>query len=125
MVAPVIPGLTDEEMPAILEAAAEAGASHAAYIALRLPHGIKELFSGWLERCVPLRKERVLARVKAMRGGKLYNSDFSQRQTGVGPYALMIANSFKQFTQRFGLSTGSIPLSSAAFRPPNRQRSLF
>ncbi len=83
-VAPVIPGLTDHELPGILEAAAEAGATRAAYIALRLPHGVAPLFERWLEQRSPDRKEKVLNRIRDMRGGKLYDSRFGVRGRGVG-----------------------------------------
>ncbi|HST61668.1 MAG TPA: PA0069 family radical SAM protein, partial [Longimicrobium sp.] len=82
LAAPVVPGLTDHEMPAILAAAAEAGASAASYIPLRLPHGLKGLFEEWLETHFPDRKDKVLNRIREMRGGKLYDSEWGTRMRG-------------------------------------------
>src|SRR5262249_38290111 len=76
LTAPVIPGLTDHELPALLAAAAEAGARYAGYVLLRLPHGVADLFTAWLERHFPDRKERVLGRLRDMRGGRLNDSRF-------------------------------------------------
>ena len=86
-VAPVIPGLTDHEIPAILAAAREAGARFAGHALLRLPYGVKDLFRDWLERSFPDRAEKVLHRVQEVRGGKLNDSRFGSRMTGEGVYA--------------------------------------
>jgi len=117
-VAPVIPGLTDHEIPAILEAGAEAGATRAAFILLRLPHGIKELFEGWLERHFPARRERVLARIRETRGGRLYDSRFRVRGRGEGVYADHIGAMFQVAAARLGLDRAWRPLSTTAFRRP-------
>ena len=90
LVAPVIPGLTDHEIPAILERAASAGALDASYILLRLPHGVKELFASWLQRHFPERARRVLNRVREVRSGKLNNPRFATRMGGEGVYAEQI-----------------------------------
>ena len=82
MVAPIIPGLTDHEVPAILKAAAEAGAATAGRTVVRLPHGVKELFADWLQAHMPDRKDKVLNRLRAMRHGKLNESTFGSRMTG-------------------------------------------
>ena len=79
MVAPVVPGLTDEELPQILDAAASAGASFASYVLLRLPHGVKELFTEWLGQHFPERRDKVLNRIREMRGGALYDARYSVR----------------------------------------------
>lgn len=127
-VAPVVPGLTDHEMPQILEAAAHAGATFASYIVLRLPHGVKELFADWLERHVPDRKDKVLNRVRELRGGKLYDSDFAVRGKGSGPWAEQLEALFRVHRDRFGL-TRPPELSTGAFclpRPdPGPQMELF
>src|SRR4051812_30911010 len=81
MVAPVVPGLTDHEVPAILKAAAEAGARFAGYVPLRLPFQVKDLFASWLEQHFPDRKDKVLNRVRELRGGKLNDSNFGSRMT--------------------------------------------
>ena len=126
MVAPVIPGLTDEEIPAILDAAAEAGASNASYIMMRLPHGVKELFADWLEARFPDRKDRVLNRVREVRAGRLNDSRFGARMRGEGVYANHIRQLFETARRRAGLDGESVPLSTAAFRrPPADQLDIF
>src|ERR1039457_3384183 len=95
LVAPVIPGLTDHEMPAILEAAAAAGASFAGHTALRLPYAVAPLFEEWLTRHVPEKKDKVLNRIRALRGGKLNNSDFGLRMRGEGIFAEQISRMFE------------------------------
>ena len=125
MVAPIIPGLTDHEVPAILEAAAAAGAFTAGRNVVRLPHGVKDLFAAWLDTHAPDRKAKVLNRVRAMRDGKLNESTFGARMVGDGPFADSIHQMFDLHRRRLGL-TRSLKLSSAAFRRPGgTQASLF
>jgi DNA repair photolyase len=127
MIAPVVPGLTDHEIPAILEAAAEAGARTASFIPLRLPHAVKDLFSDWLETHFPDRREKVLNRVRAMRGGKLYDSRWGTRMRGQGVFADQVKALFQVSARRVGLD-GVLPaLSTTAFRRPDRhgQMQLF
>src|SRR4030095_6028043 len=125
MVAPIIPGLTDHEMPAILKAAAEAGALTAGRTVVRLPHGVKDLFSDWLSVHAPLRKEKVLSHLRSVRHGKLNESTFGSRMTGDGPMAESIHQMFDLQRRRLGL-TKKIELSAAAFRrPPGPQLDLF
>ncbi len=119
MVAPVVPGLTDPEMPAILEAAAEAGAKSAGWVMLRLPYQIKALFLEWLQREFPERAERVESRIREMRGGNLYDAQFGTRMRGEGHHAEAIATMFKTYRKRFGLDQPIPPLSSSAFIKPN------
>lgn len=116
-VAPVVPGLTDHELPAILEASAEAGASFAGYILLRLPHGVKDIFSSWLEQHFPDRKEKVLNRVREMRGGKLYDGRYEVRGTGEGPWADHLRSLFQVTSKRLGLNRPP-KLSAASFIRP-------
>lgn len=127
LVAPVIPGLTDFEMPHILKAAAEAGASRAGYVLLRLPHGLKELFEDWLERHVPDRKGKVLNRLRALHGGALYDARFGVRARGEGPYADQLRAMFDVTCRAAGLNALSLELSAAAFRRPRsiEQGDLF
>jgi DNA repair photolyase len=127
MVAPVVPGLTDHEMAAILAAAADAGASRAGFIMLRLPHGVGELFEAWLEQHFPARRGKVLGRVRDVRGGRLYDSRYGPRQRGHGPFAEQIRRMFEITCRRVGLVHGEgSALSAAAFRRPGgAQRSLF
>src|SRR5262245_3907471 len=124
LVAPVIPGLTDHEMPSILEAAVEAGAQFAGYTLLRLPLGVKELFQAWLEQHFPEKKEKVLSRVRDIRGGKLNEARFGARMNGQGPWAEIIRSVFHLHRERLGLPREVPELSTAAFRNPD-QRSLF
>lgn len=125
MVAPVIPGLTDHELPAILAAAAEAGAGHASHIPLRLPHGVADIFQEWLELNFPDRKERVLNRVREMRGGKLNDARFGSRMRGEGKYAEQLRALFHVTRTRLGLAARGPELSTAAFRRPTAQLGLF
>jgi DNA repair photolyase len=118
LVAPVIPGLTDHEMPSILEAAAEAGATRASMTLLRLPWAVKEIFTSWLEAHVPGKKERVLDRVRQMRGGKLYEADWGKRMKGEGIFAKQISDLFAIAARRAGLNKSAIELSTRHFRRP-------
>jgi DNA repair photolyase len=126
-VAPVIPGLTDHEMPEILERAAEAGAVRAAWIMLRLPHAVKELFEDWLARHFPDRKEKVLNRLRDLRGGLLYDPRYGARMRGEGPFAEQVRQVFEVACRRHGLNATDIELSTASFRRPPRggQLGLF
>ena len=119
MVAPIIPGLTEHEIPAILKAAADAGARAAGYTIVRLPLGVSErLFQDWLEQHFPDRKEKVLDRIRAMREGRLNDSRFGVRMSGEGKAAAMIAQMFRGACRRAGLNLQPWPVSAAAFRPP-------
>jgi DNA repair photolyase len=116
MVAPVVPGLTDHELPAIVRAAADAGATFAGYTVLRLPHGVKELFTDWLERHQPGRAEKVLNRVRDLRDGKLNDARFFSRFRGEGPFAEQIRILYDVACKKAGLSGARPVLSTAAFR---------
>ena len=122
--APVIPGLTDEEIPAILSAARAEGAAWAGYILLRLPHGVKHLFEHWEH--FPDRKDRVLNRLRDMYGGSLYDSAFGVRGSGSGPYADQLKALFRTTARKLGYQSPP-PLNSLAFRAPAPagQLSLF
>jgi DNA repair photolyase len=126
-VAPVIPGLTDHEMPEILERAAEAGAVRAAWIMLRLPHAVKDLFADWLERHFPDRKEKVLNRLRDLRGGVLYDPRYGARMRGEGPFAEQVRQVFEVSCRRLGLNETPVELTTAGFRRPSRgpQLGLF
>jgi DNA repair photolyase len=118
MVAPVIPGLTDHEIEAILEAARDAGARDAGYVALRLPLEIKDLFREWLAEQFPDRADRVISLLRSMHGGKDYVAAFGHRQRGSGPYADQIAARFRLARQRLGLADERLKLRTDLFRPP-------
>ena len=89
-VAPIIPGLTDNEVPAILAAAAKAGAQYAGFTMVRLPHGVADLFSAWLDRVAPDAKNKILHRIQSMRDGKLNDARFGTRMTGEGIFSEQI-----------------------------------
>ena len=126
LTAPIIPGLTDEEVPKILAEAARAGAGFAGYAVLRLPHAVASIFEDWLERHLPERKEKVLNRIREMRGGRLYDSRFSVRLKGEGIFAEQIAGLFSLACRKAGLATAGPRLSIEAFRrAAPQQRSLF
>jgi DNA repair photolyase len=125
-VQPVIPGLTDSEMPAILKAAAKAGATFAGHALLRLPLGVKEIFARWLEEHAPERKDKVLHRVFEVRGGKLNDPRFGTRMSGEGGYAEQIRALFHLARRKAGIPEEGPELSTAAFRiPPGPQLTLF
>lgn len=118
-VAPIIPGLTDMELPRILEAVADAGARRAAWVLLRLPYQLKDLFLDWLQRSVhPERAKRVESLIRQARGGKLYNGSH-KRGRGEGAGVEQIAQVFDVFTRKYGLNRDIRPLSSAHFRRPD------
>lgn len=121
-VAPVIPGLTDHEIDAILAESAAAGAESARYIALRLPLEVKDLFEEWLTVNRPDRKARVLSLMRSMRGGKLNEAAFGKRMKGEGPYAELIAQRFRLAAARNGLDRREEEswLRTDAFRAPER-----
>lgn len=127
LVAPVIPGLNDHEIPAILKAAADAGAQYARYILLRLPHSVAPVFVHWLEANFPQRKEKILNRIKDLRSGRLYDSRFGIRQQGEGKYAQQIADLFALSCRKNHLHRKSAFLETKHFRVPGSpsQLSLF
>ena len=125
-VAPVIPGLTDEEIPAILEAAAARGARAASYILVRFPGSVERLFVEWLERELPARSARVLGRIRQVRGGALSDARFHTRGSGQGELAEAIGALFTLAATRANLTTRWLPLSTARFRRiTGGQRELF
>jgi DNA repair photolyase len=121
MFAPVIPALNDDEMEAVLAAAAEAGARSAGYVMLRMPLEIKDLFREWLVAHAPDRGKHVLSLMKSMRGGKDYDAAWGKRMSGTGPYANMIAQRFQIAVRRLKLNEKHEPLDTAKFRRPVRQ----
>lgn len=125
MVAPIIPGLTDHEMPAILEAVAEAGAKRAGYVLLRLPFAVKDIFTRWLEDHAPSKKARVLDRLLALRDGKLYTAEWGRRMTGDGIFAEQLSRLFEVTARRLGLNQEEFALSTEHFRKPGEQLTLF
>jgi DNA repair photolyase len=126
-VAPVIPGLSDEDIPAVLEAAREAGASSASYVLLRLPGPVKDVFEERLRAAFPDRAEKVLHRIRETRGGGMYQPQFGLRQTGDGLYAQMIAKLFESTLKRLDFPGYPAPRPDSFQRPPKpkAQLSLF
>jgi DNA repair photolyase len=128
-VAPVIPGLNDEDIAKVLAAAREAGATRAHYTLLRLPGQVKDVFEERLRAKLPLRAERVLHRIRETRGGELYDSRFNSRMRGEGLYAQTIERLFDMAARKVGMRMSSVSESApTTFRRPERpsaQLSLF
>ncbi|HEU4559752.1 MAG TPA: PA0069 family radical SAM protein [Longimicrobium sp.] len=121
LAAPMIPGLNDHELASIIKASADAGAKAASYIPLRLPFVLKELFETWLETHFPDRKEKVLHRIREIRGGKLNDPNFTSRMRGQGPYADQMAMLFRAACNKAGLNQEKMlpPLDTSHFRRPH------
>ncbi|MEZ6144267.1 MAG: PA0069 family radical SAM protein [Planctomycetaceae bacterium] len=118
MVAPVIPGLNDDEIPRILQAARQAGAQSASWVLLRLPLTVEPVFQEWLQRSQPSKAEKVLALIRQTRDGQMYDSEWGQRQRGSGPIAEQIRSVFQIFSRKNGLE-GCLPsLDTAQFVRP-------
>jgi DNA repair photolyase len=128
MFAPSIPSLNDHEMEAVLERAAQAGATSAGYVALRLPLEINDLFQQWLATDHPDRAKRVMSLVRQMRGGAAYDSEWGKRMTGEGPVAEVMGQRFSVARRKFGLDTPVRRMDVGAFKVPAKagdQLSLF
>ena len=119
LMAPVIPGLTDHEIPAVVAAAAAAGARSVGHIPLRLPMAVAGLFQRWLDRHAPDRRDKVLNRIRDLRGGQLNDPRFGHRMRGTGVWADQMRTMFDVARRRSGLSGAKLPpVSTAAFRRP-------
>jgi DNA repair photolyase len=116
LVAPVVPGLTDAEIPRILETARQAGAQSAGWVLLRLPKPVDDLFERWLAEHYPERRQRVLNRIRETRAGRLSDAAFGRRMRGQGEYAKQIAALFQAAAHKHGLDAPLPALSTAAFR---------
>jgi len=125
MTAPMIPGLNDHEMEAILEKAAEAGATRAGFTVLRLPLEIKDLFDEWLRANRPDRAERVLSLIRQMRGGALYQAEFGLRMKGEGPIAQLLNARFQAAVKRLGLNKIRYRLDTLRFTVPDAARTTL
>ena len=125
MVGPVIPGLTDHELPSILKSAADAGAVSAAYIVLRLPHGVEDLFVRWLDRHYPDRKNKILNRLKQLRPNKHNNPRRRSRMKGSGLFSKEIKALFDLGKKKAGLTARDFELNTDAFVRPELQMDLF
>jgi DNA repair photolyase len=120
MVAPIIPGLNDSEIEAILKSAHAAGAREAGYVMLRLPLEVRDVFKDWLEASLPERAARIMALVRSVREGRESDSTFGRRQTGTGPYAWTIGRRFELACQRLGFNRERLKLATCHFRLPPR-----
>ena len=118
MVAPVIPGLNDSEIEAILKSARSAGAREAGYVMLRLPLEVRDIFKDWLEAALPGRAAKVMSLIKSVRDGRESDSTFGRRMVGTGPYAWAIGRRFELACQRLGLNTARTRLAADLFRRP-------
>ncbi len=129
-VAPVIPGLSDEELPAILAAARDHGAKSAGFVLLRLPGAVKDVFDARIKAAMPLRAEKILRRIREAHEGELYRADFGTRQRGSGTYAEHVARLFEATAKRVGFRTYSPERPyeeppESPFRRPTPQLGLF
>jgi DNA repair photolyase len=125
MVAPVVPAITEHEMPKILKAARDAGAIEAGFVVLRLPWAVAPLFEQWLAEHFPDRKEKVMNRIRDLREGKLYDPTWGIRQRGKGIFAEQIQAMFDVTCRRLGLNERHYELSAASFRRRTAQGVLF
>jgi DNA repair photolyase len=125
MVAPLIPAINEHELPKILEAARDAGASFAGFVVLRLPWAVAPLFERWLEEHFPDRKDKVLNRIRDLRGGALYEAEWGVRGRGRGVFAQQIESIFDVTCRRLGLNEREWKLSAASFRRRTAQGTLF
>ena len=127
MFAPVIPGLTDEELPRMVEAASGAGASFANYVLLRLPGPVLPMFQDWLERHLPYRKKKIMSRLKSLRGGDVNDSRYGHRMQGEGAFADQLQQTFRMACRKHRLRDAGAPLSIDYFRkvPSQGELGLF
>lgn len=118
MTAPIIPGLNDSEIPALLQAARDAGAKRAGYVLLRLPITVEPVFREWLQRTQPSRAAMIEQRIRSTRHGKMYSSDWGERMSGHGEIADQIGKVFQLFAQKLGLDQATGSLDRSQFVPP-------
>jgi DNA repair photolyase len=124
-VAPIIPGLTDEEIPSIIREASQRGAKFAGRVMLRLPHSVKEMFSEFLRREFPDRAEKILNRVREIHGGRLYDHTYGKRLTGEGIWADTIRSVFDTSCKKYGLNEERFDLDCRKFTREDDQYSIF
>ncbi|MET0217808.1 MAG: radical SAM protein, partial [Burkholderiales bacterium] len=124
VVAPVVPFLTDHDIEHVLYAAAEAGATSAGYVLLRLPFEVKDLFKAWLEQHFPLKAAHVMSRVREMRDGRENDPEFGSRMKGTGLFAELLGKRFKLACVRLGLHQDRAALDTSQFRPPKTSPQL-
>ena len=118
MMAPIIPALNEAEIESVLESVAEAGATSAGYIMLRLPLEVRHLFKDWIESLMPNRAAHIMRLVEEMRGGKAYEAEWGTRMRGRGAYAKMIKDRFHAASNRLGLNANKLEMDTTQFRRP-------
>ena len=116
LIAPVIPGLTDHEIPAIMKESVDRGALDAGYVMLRLPYGVDDIFSAWLKRYYPHRKKKILGRIRSMREGDLNSSEYLVRMKGTGIFAEQTERMFRLAYRRLGFPGKKVPFDISRFR---------
>ena len=124
-IAPVIPGLNDEEIPAILKEASARGAMFAGHIMLRLPYAVKDLFLQWLKTEFPDRERKIINKIMEMRDGKLNESEFGTRFSAKGELAETIHSLFELSCKKYGLNGKKAVLRKDLFKKPNNQLEMF
>jgi DNA repair photolyase len=122
MAAPMIPGLNDDELPAILQAGADAGAKTASYLIVRLPLTVKPVFVEWLQAAYPEKAQRVISRIRSVRYGELNSSKWGERMKGTGLIADQLRQAFEIFSRKLGLNQKLAPLETKHFGPPKPRR---
>lgn len=125
MASPILPGINDHELPSILAAASDAGARHAGFTPVRLPLAVAPLFEEWLGNHFPDRKERVLNRIRGMRGGRLNDPGFRSRMRGTGEFAELLSQMFHAACRRHGFNRERLNLRTDLFQRPGEQLGLF
>lgn len=125
LVAPVIPGLNDQEIPEILRQASQVGARFAGYVMLRLPGAVRPLFENWLEEHFPGRSGKIISRISSVRGGGMNDTEFGRRMRGEGVYADQVEQMMRVSAGRYGLNKEALTLSTCHFQVPGRQMDLF
>lgn len=125
MLGPMIPGLNEYEMPNIMKAASEAGATFSAYTFIRLNGAIKFLFHDWLYKNFPDRADKVWHLIEQSHGGKVNDSQWGRRMRGEGEIAMMVAQQYEKYKKRFGLDNERWELDSTIFHRPGEQMKLF
>ena len=125
LVAPVVPGLTDHELPEIIKASARAGAKTAGYVVLRLPGSTRDVFMRWLHETLPARAGKVEARIRDLRDGALNDTRFGRRGRGTGAFATQIRSLYRAGLRQAGLRPLGFDLSTASFRRPGEQLDIF
>jgi DNA repair photolyase len=122
LVAPVVPFLNDSDIESIISLVRQAGAQSAGYVMVRLPHEVRDLFRGWLNSHLPDKAERIMNRIRDMRGGRDNDAAFGRRMTGSGVFAELIRQRFEQAGKRAGFA-GLPGFDCDAFRPPPEEDS--